>query len=214
MRAECFRALLPRCARVALGVYLLPLLCVVASPLAEQPGSNAPVTAQPMLIVSVRYGTGGEPGQAGVGSRQYQTADRREVQQLTMLAGGTARLTRSSQQAYPVIALLPAVGAGYGLVGGLDEQPLRTGFTVTPTVQGNEVILDIAVQVAHRSQSDGGAVDSTQLQTRVKGALGSWISLVGEGLSAPAKAGTKSYSTARKKDVSDEDIWVRVDRVD
>lgn len=221
MPADALQALACRCARIAWALCLVPLLsAIVCLPAAAQQspgeplGSRAGSGPHTTLIVSVRYGAGREPGQAGGGSRSYHTAQRSKIQQLTMLEGSTAYLTHSSVQPYPTIALLPVVGAEYGVVGGLDEQELRTGFTVTPLVQGNEVILDIAVQADRRSQDKGGAIDSTQLQTRVRGALGSWISLSGEGLPAAKAAGVKTYSTAPKSDARDEQIWVRVDRQD
>lgn len=187
-------------------------LAVAAAPREEQVGIKSTARSQTMLTVSVRYGEGREPEQGGADSRHYQTEDRSEIQQLRMLEGDTAYLTRSSQQPYPSIVAVPAAGADYALVGGLDYRELRTGFTVAPIVQGDEVILDIAVETAQESQRGAGGIDSTRLQTRVRGALGSWISLRGVGLPAQADAGVKSYSTAPRTHASDDDIWVRVDR--
>tara|TARA_R110001592_G_scaffold363398_2_gene687999 strand:- start:66763 stop:67374 length:612 start_codon:yes stop_codon:yes gene_type:complete len=196
---------------VALLSVMVRPLAVAPEPLEGHVDNKSTKRSQTMLTVSVRYGGARESEQSAVGSRHYQTADRNEIQQLRMLEGDTAYLTRSSEQPYPSIVALPAQGAGYPVVGGLDYRELRTGFTVTPTVQGDEAILDIAVETAQQSQRGAGAIDSTRLQTRVRGALGSWISLRGVGLPAQAGTGKKSYSTAPRAQASDQDIWVRVD---
>ena len=160
-------------ARMMLFVALLSVmarpLAVAAEPLEGHVDNQSTERSQAMLTVSVRYGGAREPEHSAAGSRHFQTADRSEIQQLRMLEGDTAYLTRSIEQPYPSIVALPAQGAVYPVVGGLDYRELRTGFTVTPTVQGDEAILDIAVETAQQSQRGAGAIDSTRLQTRVRG---------------------------------------------
>jgi hypothetical protein len=92
----------------------------------------------------------------------------------------------STGTSVPVVTAVVGVGStrgpGRGLrngrwvVGGTEYRDLNSGFMVTPRVNGEQVILDIAQQDEKLS---GGSVQSQRLTTQVTGRLGEWIEIGG-----------------------------------
>jgi hypothetical protein len=180
---------------------------VAAAP--EAQGELAPAS----LLVSVRYGGESTTAMTGSKGRHYQTADRNPPRQLRMLEGHTAYLSYGEAIPYPTISVGPDVvldDTRYGI----EYRELQSSFTVTPRLQGDQVLLEIEVANERRSRQDGGIIDNSALSTVVSGAIGEWIRLAGSAPQEPAGASGKVISTAPKAREAESEVWVRVERLD
>ncbi len=179
--------------------------------------SPAAVLAAPdNLLVSVTFGKDLRAGRRALEpsrSRLYQTRDRRDIQQLRVLEGHTAFISYSRSVPYPVIF------AGDGIYGenrpyGLEYKDLESGFTVSPRLDKGRLLLDISAQDERMSSRGGSIIEGSSLKTTVSGELGQWIQLSGqfEQVAEEGPGIVRSSGNAPRRD--DNEIWVRVDRLD
>jgi type II secretory pathway component GspD/PulD (secretin) len=85
---------------------------------------------------------------------------------------------------------------------------LRSGFTVTPRLAGEQVVLEIEQQAEHQA-TDGSGIRTQSLATQIGGKLGEWLPLGGVSESARTQnSGIAGGGYATQSD--DTQIWVRV----
>lgn len=80
------------------------------------------------------------------------------------------------------------------------QRQLNQGFYVTPSIQGNNVTLELSTQNDHFSRHDSRIIEQNALSTRVSGQLGQWIELGGINQNSQQRhsgilSGSTSYST-------------------
>jgi hypothetical protein len=148
----------------------------------------------------------------GTATSRYQTRDRGNLQQLRVLEGRTAYIDYGQSVPYPTIS----AGAGpYGHYQhyGMQYRDLHRGFVVRPRLSGDQVFLDINPRDERLSQQGAGMIDSSGLQTTINGQLGQWIRLGGTS-ETMSENNSGILSTGRKRSDLDNEIWVRVERLD
>ena len=194
------------------------MVILLALPAAQGPAAAESVDVN--LLVSVAAGAdlairqhaagAADPREPQAAGRSYQSAPRHLPQQLQVLSGHTAYVGYTRDAPYPVIA------AGIDLYGpralvGLRERRLQSGFSVTPTLQGERVLLAIGAVREHLARQDNATVESTAVRTTVSGELGQWLRLSGSARPASAAgSGGRIYATGPKRSARERDIWVRV----
>lgn len=176
----------------------------------------------------VRRGTDGQveqqpPEQA----RVYNTQSRVKTRQVRVLDGNTALISQSKSELYAT-----ALG-GIGPYGGhrygghrydghryleLEYRDLQQGFTVRPQLVEDQLLLEISAVNERRSDERGGVLESTEIETTIRATPGQWIRLGGSdelgGSNTFQSTGDSTYrSTSSPVDEEDE-IWVRVERLD
>jgi hypothetical protein len=93
------------------------------------------------------------------------------------------------------------------VAGTIEHRNLQRGFTVTPRVNGDQVIMEISQQ---DERVAGGGIQSQSLNTQVIGRLGTWMQLGGVSESSTrTDSGTlsRNYSTG----ANELSIWVKVE---
>lgn len=93
---------------------------------------------------------------------------------------------------------------------GIDYQNVSSGFYVTPRVQGDHVVLEVAPRLERVDPYGSGAIDSRATNTTVSGRLGEWIPLGG---ASTANGGVDSELLARTRRQGDNSytVWIKVD---
>ncbi|MBL8271943.1 secretin N-terminal domain-containing protein [Steroidobacter sp.] len=139
------------------------------------------------------------------GERNVQTQGA-SVSSVQVLAGSSAFIATGTS--VPIVTAV-AVGGGRRpfVAGTIEQRNLQRGFTVTPRVNGDQVILDISQQ---DERVTGGGIQSQSLNTQVTGRLGSWMQLGGVSESSSQTNNgvlSRSYSTGS----NELSIWVKVD---
>ena len=139
------------------------------------------------------------------GERNLQTQNS-SVSSVLVLEGNSAFIATGTS--VPIVTAV-AVGGGRRpfVAGTIEQRNLQRGFTVTPRVAGEQVILEISQQ---DERVAGGNIQSQSLNTQVAGRLGSWIQLGGVSESSSSTSSgilSRSYSTGG----SDLAVWVKVD---
>jgi type II secretory pathway component GspD/PulD (secretin) len=140
---------------------------------------------------------------AGDGTLRTQSSSVSSVQ---VLDGSSAFIATGTS--VPIVTAV-AVGGGRRpfIAGNIEQRDLQRGFTVTPRIRGNDVILDISQQ---DERVAGGNIQTQSLDTQVIGRLGSWIQLGGVSESSSSTSRgvlSRSYGT----DNNELSIWVKVD---
>ena len=139
------------------------------------------------------------------GERTLQTQNS-SVSSVSVLEGNSAFI--STGASVPIVTAV-AVGGGRQpfIAGAVEHRDLQRGFTVTPRLAGEQVILEISQQDERVS---GGGIQSQSLNTQVMGRLGTWIQLgsVSES-SSQSDSGilSRNYSTG----ANELAIWVKVE---
>lgn len=148
-------------------------------------------------------------GRARIDAHDNQTQNEsNRVASVAVLEGNSALINTGSS--VPVVTTI-AAGAGRRpwAAAQTEYRDLTTGFVVTPRVNGDLVILDIAQQA---EALRGGTIQSQRLNTQVSGRVGEWLSLgaVNESASSEQRGiATRQYSTR-----SDErTVWIKVERM-
>ena len=178
-------------------------------------------TPRAMLRIAVRQeqssaaiGRGGgtllstSPGGAGIEERGRTLGNRRQSteQFVQVLDGETALIEVGEPRPY---ARIRAYVGGHrrGVVEVTDFQDLAEGFLVRPNLQGEGVVLDISPYQS--TSGDTGAVDFSQLATRVEAPFDEWIDLGGhlEGNSVGDKAGNVLRATGGQRH-----LWIKISR--
>lgn len=139
------------------------------------------------------------------GERNMQT-QHASVSSVQVLEGNSAFI--STGTSVPIVTSV-AVGGGRQpfVAGTIEHRDLQRGFTVTPRVNGDQVILDISQQ---DERVAGGGIQSQSLSTQVSGRLGTWMQLGGVSESSSQSSSgmlSHNYSTGG----NELSIWVKVD---
>ncbi|WP_116808359.1 secretin N-terminal domain-containing protein [Steroidobacter cummioxidans] len=147
----------------------------------------------------------GVSGTVRAGERNVQTKDS-SVSSVQVLEGNAAFIATGTS--VPIVTAV-AVGGGKRpfVAGAVEHRNLQRGFMVTPRVNGDQVILEIAQQ---DERVTGGGIQSQSLNTQVIGRLGSWIQLGGVSESSSSTSSgilSRSYSTGG----NELSVWVKVD---
>jgi hypothetical protein len=148
------------------------------------------------------------PGRVGieVGSRTLGNRSRSTEQFVQVLDGETALIEVGQRRPY---ARIRAYVGGHqrGLVEVTDFQDLAEGFLVRPNLQGEGVVLDISPYKS--TPTDSGAIDFSQLTTRVEAPFDEWIDLGGhlEGHSV----GDKGDNVLRAGG-DQRHLWIKISR--
>ncbi|MBI2799057.1 MAG: hypothetical protein HYX63_02035 [Gammaproteobacteria bacterium] len=98
---------------------------------------------------------------------------------------------------------------GVGVSDGVDYQSIRSGIYVTPRLQGDRVVLDVAPQL-ERADPSSGAIESHRAATTVRGRLGEWLPLGGSNLSG-GDASTELLARTRRQGDNSYSVWVKVE---
>lgn len=146
---------------------------------------------------SVRSQEGGRT----LGSRSQKTE-----QFVQVLDGETALIEVGQRRPY---ARIRAYMGGHrrGLVEVTDFQDLAEGFLVRPNLQGEGVVLDISPYQS--TSADSGAIDFSQVATRVEAPFDEWIDLGGhlEGISVGDKVGNVLRAGGGQRH-----LWIKISR--
>lgn len=139
------------------------------------------------------------------GERNLQTQSS-SVSSVQVLEGNSAFIATGTS--VPIVTSV-AVGGGRRpfVAGTIEHRDLQRGFTVTPRMNGDQVILEISQQ---DERVAGGGIQSQSLNTQVIGRLGTWMQLGGVSeSSSQSNSGTlsRNYSTGS----NELSIWVKVD---
>lgn len=139
------------------------------------------------------------------GERNLQTQNS-SVSSVQVLEGNAAFIATGSS--VPIVTSV-AVGGGHRpfVAGTIEHRNLQRGFTVTPRVNGDQVIMEISQQ---DERVAGGGIQSQSLNTQVIGRLGTWMQLGGVSESSTRiDSGTlsRNYSTG----ANELSIWVKVE---
>lgn len=156
--------------------------------------------------ISGVVGTGG----ANLTLSTDDSAERRDndgVASVNVLEGNAAFI--ATGQSVPVVTSV-VIGGGDRPRAGMSNsyRELSSGFTVTPRLAGEQVVLSIEQQ-AQRRAADGGGIHTQRLSTQVSGKLGEWLPL--GGVSESARSQSSGIGGGRLATRSDEtQVWVRV----
>ncbi|MCB1675095.1 MAG: hypothetical protein KDI01_02320 [Halioglobus sp.] len=194
--------------------FLAAVFILLALPSGQGPA--AAEAAAVNLLVSVASGAerAAASDVAGAAGRTYQSAPRHLPQQLQVLSGHAAYVGYTRAEPYPVIAAGVELYGPRALVA-LQERSVRSGFRVTPTLQGGRVLLEIGAVREQPSHRDGATIAGTAVQSTVSGELGQWLRLTGSARGASAAGGGgRTYATGPRRSEREREIWVRVQRVE
>jgi hypothetical protein len=175
------------------------------------------------LLVSVRRGAsrdvehegmngsvtiGGDGSRATVRATDA-TAQRTDnaVTSVQVLEGSSAFISTGSS-----VPVVTSVAAGGGrrpwVAGSTTYKDIGSGFTVTPRLSGEQVVLDISQQ-AQQLADNNRDIQTQSLATQVSGQLGQWIQLGGVSeASSSSSSGILSRQYATRSDT--QDVWVKV----
>ncbi len=105
-----------------------------------------------------------------------------------------------------------ATGSPYGdaVTSGIDYKQVASGVYVTPRLQGDRVVLDVAPQLERIDAAGSGAISTDAARTTVSGRLGEWIPLGGANVT---RGGDDSELLARTRRHSDNSYsaWIKVE---
>ena len=91
----------------------------------------------------------------------------------------------------------------------VEYQSIRSGIYVTPRLQGDRVVLDVAPQL-ERADPSSGAIESHRAATTVRGRLGEWLPLGGSNTSG-GDASTELLARTRRQGDNSYSVWVKVE---
>ena len=173
-------------------------------------GDAAVGISGPVAGDGLRLDTGGDG--RGLSYRRYATRGREDQSHahfVTAVEGRPAFISTGQQVPLGQRQLLGAPFGGV-VVDSIEYRDVGHGFYVTPRLQADTVLLDIAPHGSRLARDGGGVIDTQGLTTTVSGPLGSWIALGGAGQAGTTDAGrivqhTRGSSEARY------DVWVKVD---
>ncbi|MGH8177133.1 MAG: hypothetical protein ACREV5_12810 [Steroidobacter sp.] len=146
---------------------------------------------------------------SGVTVRATDNASRTSgasISSVQVLEGGSAFIATGSS-----VPIVTTIAAGGGrrpwAVNSTSYRDLSSGFTVTPRVNGEAVILDIAQQNEGVSR---GQIETQRLTTQISARLGEWVPLGGVSESSTSRSsGVLNRSHATRSD--ERSIWVKVE---
>lgn len=110
----------------------------------------------------------------------YQTESRDlgdQTQRVQTLDGQSATIVFGEQIPLPA----PAI-TGYGFIvnPGIEYREASTGFTVTPRLTGDQVVIEIAPWSDRVSREGGGLLDTQAAHTTLEATLGEWVEIGGQ----------------------------------
>ena len=199
----------------------LAALAAPREPLHEQ---NSPAIE---LLVSVRSGKDmaadrgaaagpvDNPQGSTQPSRIYKTPSRAKTQQVRVLEGHDAYISHSESVPYPSVLSDNYPDRVYPILA-LEYRELKRGFAVRPYFSGSQLLLDISASSDRWSQRGGSVIDGTVIKTTIRAEMGQWIRLGGTDETDKTDKGKPGIYQLHKstKDNRENEIWVRVERID
>ena len=173
---------------------------------------------QPLASEAHSYGssTSGQitPKGSSVSIKTYSTSSRDQApteQQIRTLEGQPAAIYIG--QAFPLgqqeTVQTPSGSYSKSRV---DYKEVKTGFTVIPRVNGDEVILEISPQTESLPVTGGGMIQIQRAHTTVRGKLGEWLELSGA-TSEQNSTGKRLLYSTRSRDKQTRRILVKVNEI-
>ena len=92
---------------------------------------------------------------------------------------------------------------------GVDYQNVSSGVYVTPRLQGERVVLEVAPQLA-RLDPSSGAIETHRAGTTISGRLGEWLPLGGSQITEGA-ANSELLARTRRQGDNTYSVWVKVE---
>ena len=156
--------------------------------------------------VSGSIGNGGGNVTLSTGDSE-QRRESNGVASVNVIEGNAAFI--ATGESVPVVSSVVIRGGNRPRVGmSSSYRDLSSGFTVTPRLAGEQVVLTIEQQAEQRA-ADGNGVQTQRLSTQVSGKLGEWLPL--GGVSESARNQSTGIASGRLTTRSDEtQVWVRV----
>lgn len=153
---------------------------------------------------------GGGSAQLHLQTEATQGNDRTDnVTQVRVLEGNGARIMAG--QSVPVVSAFVSQNGGVPVIQSSTRyRHIQSGFSVTPRLTAEGVILEISQQAQTSRSSVLGTIDTQQISTTIAGRLGEWIPLGGveEGSSSRSTGiGTPHLETQHDSST----LWVRVE---
>ena len=128
---------------------------------------------------------------------------------LFILRHGRAFIATGQQIPQPYVDLT-TTPYGDAVTRGIDYQQILSGMYVTPRLQGDRVVLDVAPQLERLDAAGSGAITTHSSQTTVSGRLGEWIPLGGANLTSSGDDAELLARTRRHGDNSYA-VWIKVE---
>lgn len=162
-------------------------------------------------IEQERVSAGVAVGNRGAAVSVQATDDRQQrdshgVASVAVLEGNAAFIATGSN--VPVVTSVIRGAGRRGRTGAsVGYRDVTSGFTVTPRLAGERVLLEIEQQ---SQELAGGGVRTQSLATQVSGKPGEWLQLGGVNQSSQSQSSgvlSRQYATRS----SDEGVWVRVE---
>lgn len=181
--------------------------------------------AQRMLNILVRQESGANTSGGGVGGRvviepgnsrasasvwdRTATASDSVAQRITVADGGTAWISTGTSTLVPqrTVARTPA---GVVVQESSVERNYDTGFSVSPRLNGENVVLEISAGRSVPVAGTRGTADTGRVATTVSGRLGEWIEV---GSTNVSQSETRSGVMARSADAAalEKRVWLKVE---
>ncbi len=142
--------------------------------------------------------------QGSAGAREYST-DRNGTQHIRVLEGQPARLRVGEDTALTEPTLVPYQG-GVAIVPTTRVQSTGRWLSVTPSLQGQQVLLNITPEEAYVDPRHPRTLDVQQISTQVIAPLGAWAPLGGVDSTETRASGWNASTQERTSQV-----WVKVE---
>lgn len=183
--------------------------------------------AQRMLSILVRQESGANSGGGGVGGRvviepgnsrgsasvweRTATASESVAQKVTVAEGGSAWISTGTSTLVPQRSVARTPG-GVVIQESAVERNYDTGFSVSPRVNGDNVVLEIAAGRSVPVSGTRGTADTSRVATTVSGRLGEWIEV---GSTNVSQSESRSGVMARSGDAAalEKRVWLKVEEV-
>ena len=206
--------------------YLLAASAVssLAALAAPQEAAHEQNSAAVELLVSVRSGKdmaaerGAAPGpvdspqSSARPTRTYKTPSKAKTRQVRVLEGHDAYISHSESVPYPAVFSDNYSDRVHPVLA-LEYRELKRGFAVRPYFSDGQLFLDISASSDRWSKQGGSVIEATVIKTTIRTELGQWVRLGGFDETVKDKPGSYQLHKSTKNNNEDE-IWVRVDRID
>ena len=113
----------------------------------------------------------------------YQTDSREtggQTQRVQTLDGQSAQVSFGEQVALPQASYAYAYGGQAMVSQGIQYRETSTGFTVTPRLSGDQVVIDVAPWSERISRLGVGTLETGSVHTQLRINLGQWVEIGGQ----------------------------------
>ncbi|MGH8595436.1 MAG: secretin N-terminal domain-containing protein [Gammaproteobacteria bacterium] len=143
------------------------------------------------------------------GTRTRSEGDESQLHTVVGMEGAPAYIATGHEFPYPYYR---ETHTPYGaqVSTGIAYQQLSSGLYVTPHLQGDRVVLDIAPQLERTDAYGSGTIESHGAATTVGGRLGEWIEIGGTH-TASGGIDTELLARTRRQGDNSYTVWVKVE---